>query len=67
MPVRLRRKKLRRREAQAAPYELSYFARKHNITRDQARELFLKIGHDRDRLNEAAAKLFRRPSVHDGD
>lgn len=60
MTIRSRRKKLRRREVESAPYELGYFARKHNITRDQARELILKIGHDRDRLNKAASKLFRR-------
>jgi len=37
---------------------LGYFARKYDITRDQASELIRKIGGDR-RLNKAAAKLFR--------
>ena len=43
-----------------APYNVDYFARKHDISPEQARELMRKIGRDRDKLNEAAAKLFRR-------
>ena len=42
------------------PYNVDYFARKHDISPEQARELMRKIGRDRDKLNEAAAKLFRR-------
>lgn len=42
------------------PYNVAYFARKHNISPEQARDLMRKIGRDRDKLNEAAAKLFRR-------
>lgn len=38
-------------------YEVTRFARKHGITRQQARELIKKIGNDRDKLNEAAVKL----------
>ena len=38
-------------------YDVTYFARKHGISRQQARELFRKIGHDRDKLNEAAGRL----------
>lgn len=38
-------------------YEVTYFARKHRLTRQQARALIRKVGHDRDKLNEAAAKL----------
>ena len=30
------------------------------IAPEQARELMRKIGRDRDKLNEVAAKLFRR-------
>jgi hypothetical protein len=40
-------------------YELTYFARKHGLTRDQARAIIRKHGHDRDRLNQAAAELKR--------
>lgn len=40
-------------------YEVTRFARKHGITRQQARELIRKIGNDRDKLNEAAVALKR--------
>ena len=43
-----------------ALYNVDYFARKHDISPEQARELMRKIGRDRDKLNEAAAKLFRK-------
>jgi hypothetical protein len=38
-------------------YELGYFARKHGISRDQARSLINRIGNDRAKLNAAAQKL----------
>lgn len=38
-------------------YEVTRFARKHGITRQQARELIRKIGNDREKLNEAAVAL----------
>lgn len=38
-------------------YDVVYFARKHGISRPQARELIRKFGHDRDTLNQAAIKL----------
>lgn len=38
-------------------YEVTYFARKHGLSKQQARDLIRKIGHDRDKLNEAAAGL----------
>jgi len=38
-------------------YEVTYFARKHGLTRQQARELIRKVGHDRSKLNEAAMRL----------
>lgn len=38
-------------------YEVSYFATKHGITRDQARKLIAKVGNNRDKLNKAAEKL----------
>ena len=43
-----------------APYSVDYFARKHDITTEQARELMRKLGRDRDKLNAAAARLFRK-------
>jgi hypothetical protein len=42
------------------PYSVDYFACKHDISHEQARELMRKVGRDRDKLNEAAAKLFRK-------
>ena len=38
-------------------YEVSYFARKHGITSQQARDLISQIGNSRSKLNEAAQKL----------
>jgi hypothetical protein len=49
----------RRKVANSEPYEVEYFARKHNISREQARDLIRQIGNDRDKLNAAASKLFR--------
>lgn len=50
----------RRRVAGNESYEVNYFARKHDITAQQARELLQKIGDNREKLNAAAAKLKRR-------
>lgn len=50
---------IRRRLAEA-PYDVDYFARKHDISPKQARKLMRKVGRDREKLNEAASKLFRR-------
>jgi hypothetical protein len=36
---------------------VSYFARKHGITREQAAKLINEIGNDREKLNAAAGKL----------
>ena len=49
----------RSRVASGQGYELGYFARKHGISRDQARDLIGRIGNDRAKLNEAAQKLKR--------
>ncbi|MCB2074334.1 MAG: DUF3606 domain-containing protein [Novosphingobium sp.] len=38
-------------------YEVTYFARKHGLTRQQARDIIRKVGHDRSKLNEAAIRL----------
>jgi hypothetical protein len=48
---------LRGRTYAGQGYDATYLARKHGITRQQARDLIRKVGHDRDRLNEAAALL----------
>ena len=47
----------RNRVAAGQGYELGYFARKHGISRDQARELISRVGNDRAKLNAAAEKL----------
>ena len=47
----------RRTVAGSEGYEVDYFARKHGISRDQAKELINRIGNDREKLDEAAAKL----------
>ncbi|MGN6156075.1 MAG: DUF3606 domain-containing protein [Sphingomicrobium sp.] len=49
----------RSRVAAGQGYELGYFARKHGISRDQARSLIDRIGNDRAKLNAAAEKLGR--------
>jgi hypothetical protein len=38
-------------------YEVSYFARKHGISTEEARGLIKKIGNNREKLNNAAEKL----------
>jgi hypothetical protein len=38
-------------------YEVNYFATKHGITREQARNLIKRVGNNREKLNRAAAKL----------
>ena len=47
----------RRQVAGGEGYEVNYFARKHGISKDQAKGLIKKIGNDREKLNAAAAKL----------
>jgi hypothetical protein len=50
----------RSRVAKGQGYEVNYFATKHNLTRQQARDLIDRIGNDRNRLNAAAEKLGKR-------
>lgn len=38
-------------------YEVRYFAEKHGISPDQARELIAKHGNDRETLDREAARL----------
>lgn len=47
----------RSRVAADQGYELGYFARKHGISRDDARSLISRIGNDRAKLNAAAEKM----------
>jgi hypothetical protein len=47
----------RRRVSGSEGYEVSYFARKHGISKQQAEDLIKRIGGDRDKLNAAAEKL----------
>ena len=58
MAKRTKRISIRRRQSDE-PYSVDYFARKHDISVEQARDLMRKVGRDREKLNEAAAKLFR--------
>ena len=60
MAKRKRNLQSTRRRLLEAPYSVNYFARKHDISAEQARELMRKLGRDREKLNEAAARLFRR-------
>ena len=59
MAKRKRQNDIKRRLSDA-PYSVNYFARKHDISTEQARDLMRKLGRDRDRLNKAAARLFRK-------
>jgi hypothetical protein len=47
----------RRQIAGAESYEVGYFARKHDISREQAGDLIKRIGPARETLNAAASKL----------
>lgn len=60
MAKRKRQRNDIKRRLSEAPYSVDYFARKHDISTEQARELMRKLGRDRDKLNAAAARLFRK-------
>ena len=47
----------RSRVAGGQGYELGYFARKHGISRAEAKSLIDRIGNDRAKLNAAAERL----------
>lgn len=38
-------------------YELDYFARKHGISREEARALIERVGNDRAKLDAEAEKM----------
>lgn len=50
----------RKKVSKSEGYEVSYFARKHGITKEQTIKLIDKIGNDREKLNKAAAKLKKK-------
>jgi hypothetical protein len=50
----------RRQVAGAEGYEVKYFATKHKISVDQARQLIGELGNDRAKLDAAAARLKKR-------
>jgi hypothetical protein len=47
----------RNRVAKGEGYEVSYFATKHGISAQQARNLIGRVGNDREKLNAAASKV----------
>ena len=47
----------RRRVAANEGYEVTYFARKHKISREQAEKLISRIGNNRAKLNAAADRV----------
>ncbi|WP_159871571.1 DUF3606 domain-containing protein [Novosphingobium sp. 9U] len=47
----------RRKVAAGEEYEVAYFARKHGIEHEQALALIEEIGNDREKLDQAAARL----------
>jgi hypothetical protein len=46
----------RKRIAGDQPYEVSYFARKHGVTLDQARDIIKRTGANREKANAEAEK-----------
>jgi hypothetical protein len=43
--------------AGSEPYEVEYFAEKHGLTMEQARDLISSVGNSREKLDEAARGL----------
>jgi hypothetical protein len=50
----------KRQVAGGEDYEVNYFAAKHGISLQQARDLISRVGNDRAKLNAAAEKLRKR-------
>lgn len=46
--------------AATQPYEVRYFAKKHGLTREKAREILKEHGPSRKACNAAAAEYARR-------
>ena len=49
----------RNKVAAGESYELAFFASKHGLSKDEARELIAKVGNDRAALDKAADALKR--------
>lgn len=47
----------RSRVSGSEPYEVRYFADKHGLSMDQARDLIERVGPDREKLDRAAEQL----------
>jgi hypothetical protein len=47
----------RRTVSASEPYEVEYFARKHGLTMEQARDLIARVGNDRSKLDAAAEAM----------
>ncbi len=59
-PAPRRRSRKPSKETHPSPregYELNYFARKHGITLEHARDIIKRVGNDREELNFAANRL----------
>ena len=50
----------RDRVAGGETYEVEYFARKHGMSMEQARDLIARVGNDRAKLDAAAENLIGR-------
>ena len=50
----------RSRVSGSESYEVEYFAQKHGLSAQQARDLIVQVGNDRDKLDEAAQRLTGR-------
>jgi hypothetical protein len=47
----------RSRVSGSEPYEVEYFAEKHGLNAQQARDLIAEHGNDREKLDAAAGKI----------
>jgi hypothetical protein len=47
----------RSRVSGSEPYEVEYFAQKHGLSAQQARDLIAEVGNDREKLDAAAGKV----------
>jgi hypothetical protein len=47
----------RRTVSASEPYEVEYFARKHGLTMEQARDLIARVGNERSKLDAAAEAM----------
>jgi hypothetical protein len=52
----------RSRVAGDEPYEVAYFASKHGLSQEQARDLIARVGNDRASLDSAADAMKGEPT-----